>query len=30
MSTIKTANDIHILKKKKKNVDCEASDYEFG
>lgn len=30
MSAIKNANDILILKKRKKNLDCEASDYEFG
>lgn len=30
MSEIKNANDILILKKRKKNLDNEASDYEFG
>ena len=30
MSAIKNANDIYIMKKKKKVLDCEASDYEFG
>lgn len=30
MSAIKNANDIHSLKKRKKTLDLEASDYEFG
>lgn len=30
MSRIKNANDILLLKKKKRSIDCEASDYEFG
>lgn len=30
MSEIKNANDILVLKKRKKNLDNEASEYEFG
>lgn len=30
MSEIKNANDIVILKKRKKTLDSEASNYEFG